>query len=118
MPGGGVITGANATAMMAAAPDPGVRLVAISDADRKQYGLSSDQTDVLITKVEPGSEMSELGAEPGNDIISVQGEPVATPDEIWNAVKLAHEQHRWYLAVLLQSRDGPQWISIFLSTKS
>ena len=118
MPGGDVATGANATAMMAVAPDPGVKLAAISDADRKQYGLSSDQTGVLITKVEPGSEMSELGAEPGNVIIAVQGAPVAAPDDVWNAVKLAHEQHRSYLALLLQSRDGPQWISISLSTKS
>jgi serine protease Do len=112
MPGGGVMTGAKATAMMAMAPECGVKLAAISDADRKQYGLSADQTGVLITEVSPGSEISELGVEPGNVIASVQGVPVATPDEIRNAIKSAHEQHRPYLVVLVQSNNGSQWISL------
>ncbi len=115
MPGGGVMTGARATAMMAMAPDPGVKLAALSDADRKQYGLNSDQTGVLITKVDPGSEISDLGVQPGNVITSVQGAPVTTPDEVWNAIKLAHEQHRPYLAVLVQSKNGEQWISVSIS---
>jgi hypothetical protein len=106
MPGGGVMTGAKATAMMAMAPDPGLKLAAISDADHKQYGLSADQTGVLITKVSPGSEVSELGVQPGNVITAVQGVPVTTPDEVRNAVKSAHEQHRPYLAVLIQSQNG------------
>jgi serine protease Do len=115
MPAGGVMTGAKATAMMAMAPDPGVKLATLSDADRKQYGLSSDQSGVLITKVDQGSEISELGVQPGNVITSVQGEPVTTPDEVWNAVRLAHEQHRPYLAVLVKSKNGEQWISISIS---
>jgi serine protease Do len=119
MPGGGVMTGAKAAAMMAMMPDPGVKLAAVSDADRKEYGLSSNQTGVLITEVRPGSEISELGVHPGNVITSVQGVPVATPDEIWNAVRSAHEQHRPYLAMLVQSQKGLQWISISLTaTKS
>jgi serine protease Do len=115
MPGGGVMTGAKATAMMAMAPSAGVKLAALSDADRKQYGLNSDQTGVLVTGVDPGSEVSELGVQPGSVITAVQGAPVTTPDEVWNAVKLAHEQHRPYLAVLVQSKNGEQWISLSLS---
>jgi serine protease Do len=115
MPQGGVISGKAAAAMMKMEPDPGMKLAAISEADRKQYGLSPDVTGVLITHVDPDSEAHELGIQPGNVIISMLGVPVTTPDEVRGAIKQAHEQGRPYLAGLLQTQTGVRWVSFSIA---
>ena len=89
MPRGGVMTGQTAATMMAMEPHPGVKLAAITEADRKQYGLSPVLTGVLITEVEPDCEVSGLGVVAGDVITVVQEMPVAAPDEVWSAVKAA-----------------------------
>jgi serine protease Do len=106
-------------AMMAARPDPGVKLAAITDADRKKYKLDPDLSGVLITYVAQNSEANTYGLTPGNVVMQVQGVPVTTPDEVWQAVTQAEEQHRSYIAVLVQTNSGPQWLSFSISaTKS
>jgi serine protease Do len=115
MPRGGVMTGQAAATMMAMEPHTGVKLAAITEADRKQYGLSPVLTGVLITEVEPDCEVSGLGVVAGDVITVVQDMPVAAPDEVWSAVKAAHEQHQPYLAVLVQSKSGAQWLPISIS---
>lgn len=118
MPGGGVMTGMAAEAMMSSAPDPGVKLAPITDADRKRYGLSPKLTGVLITHVEPDSEARDFGIQAGDIITAVQGAPVTTPDEVRRAIKEAHEQRRPYLAVLVQSRTGAQWFPMSIGDPS
>lgn len=112
MPQGGMMTGKMAAMMVQKAPDPGVKLALITDATRKQYGLAPKLTGVLISSVEAGTEASDLGIVPGDVITSIQGTPVTTPDEVKHAVMTAHEQHRPYLAVLIQSKDVARWVSI------
>jgi S1-C subfamily serine protease len=112
MPRGGVMTGQAAAKMMEMEPHPGVSLAAITEADRKQYGLGAAQTGVLITKVEPDCEASDFGVVPGDVITSVQDAPVAAPDQVWSAVKTAYQQHQAYLAVLIQTKAGAQWLPI------
>ena len=115
MPHGGVMTGQAAAMMMAMEPHTGVKLAGITEADRKQYGLNPTLTGVLITEVEPDCEVSGLGVVAGDVITVVQEMPVAAPDEVWSAVKAAHEQHQPYLAVLVQSKSGAQWLPISIS---
>jgi serine protease Do len=112
MPQGGMMTGHMAVMMAQKAPDPGVKLALITDAARKQYGLDPKLTGVLISSVEADTEASDLGLAPGDVITSIQGAPVSTPDEVRNAIKTAHEQHRLYLAVLIQSKNAARWVSI------
>jgi serine protease Do len=90
-------------------PDTGIKLAAISDATRKQYGLSPSLTGALVTSVEPESEAYDLGIVPGDVITAAQAEPVATPNDVQRALSVAHEQHRPYLAVLIQSKNGVRW---------
>lgn len=78
MPDGGMVSGRMAEAMIASAPDPGVRLAPITDADRKRYGIAPTVTGVLIASVEKDCEASDLGIVPGNVIIAAQGQPVAS----------------------------------------
>ncbi|HTI83879.1 MAG TPA: trypsin-like peptidase domain-containing protein [Acetobacteraceae bacterium] len=112
MPQGGMMTGHMAAMMAQKEPDPGVKLAPITDEVRKQYGLDSKLTGVLIASVEADTEASDLGLAPGDVITSIQGTPVATPDDVRHAIKAAHEQHRPYLAILIQSKNAARWVSI------
>jgi len=118
MPHGGMMTGHMAAMMAQKAPDTGVKLAPISDAARKQYGLDSKLTGVLIASVEADTEASDLGIVPGDVITSVQGTPVTTPDDVRHAVMTAHEQHRPYLAVLIQGKNVARWVSISIGATS
>lgn len=115
MPNGGPMTGAAAAAMMDMEPHPGVKLAALTEADRKQYGLSAAQTGVLITQVDPNCEASALGVVAGYVILAVQDTPVTSPDEVWNAVTQAHQQHREYLDVLIQTNTSAQWVAFSIN---
>ena len=48
----------------------------------------------------------------------VQGVTVKTPDDVRRAVRDAMEQHRTWLAVLVRSKTGAQWIPISISTRN
>jgi len=74
---------------------------------------------VLISQVRPNSEAFYLGITAGNVITAVDLTPVATPDDVHKAFKVAHEQDRAYVAVLVQTKSGAQWVSVSISaTKS
>jgi serine protease Do len=104
--------------MMARPPDLGVKLALLDDAKRRQYGLDSELSGVLIAHVEADSEAGDLGIEEGDVVMVVQGATVVTPDDVRRAVRDAQEQHRTWLAVLIRSKSGPRWIPISISTRS
>jgi len=112
MPNGGMVSGQMADAMIASAPDPGVRLAAITDADRKKYALDSKLAGVLVASVQKDCEARDLGIVAGDVITAVQGVPVASPQDVRRAVQDAHAQHRSYLAILVQSKTSARWLSL------
>ncbi len=111
----GATTGQPAATTAPIEPHPGVTLAALTDANRKQYGLSADQTGALITSVEPGSELEALGIQPGNVVIAVEQTQIATPDQVWGIVKEAYAQRRPALAVLIKTSDNTIWIPVSIS---
>jgi serine protease Do len=115
MPAGGMVAAHMAEAMIAKAPDPGVRLAPITDSSRKKYGLDAKLTGALVSAVEADCEARDLGILPGDVITAAQGLPVATPDDVRRAIQTAHEQRRPYLAVLIQSKSGTHWVSLSIS---
>jgi serine protease Do len=114
-PDGGAVTGQAAAEMMTKAPDLGVKLAVLDDTKRKQYGLGPELSGVLIAHVEADSEASDLGIKEGDVAMVVQGATVVTPDDVHRAVRDALEQHRAWLAVLIRSKSGAQWIPISIS---
>ncbi len=112
MPGGGVMTATAAEAMIQRMPDPGVRLAALTDEARKQYGINGKVRGVLVSSVEKDCEAQDLGIVVGDVITAVQGAPVASPDEVRRAVRVAHDERRPYLAVLIQGKNGTRWVSL------
>ncbi len=117
MPAEGVIRAeATQTMMIERAPDPGVRLAPITDAARQQYGLAPHLTGALVSSVEPDCEARDLGIVPGDVITDVQGQPVATPDDVRHGMQIAHREQRPYLAVLLEDKNGPRWVSLSIGS--
>ena len=103
------------TMMIAQAPDPGIRLAPITEAARRQYDIDPKMTGVLVSSVESDCEARDLGIVPGDVITDVQGRPVVGPDDVRHAVQAVHEEHRPYLALLLQTKTGPRWVSLSIS---
>ena len=61
--------------MMTRPPDLGVKLAALDDAKRKQYGLDPELSGVLIAHVEADSEASDLGIKEGDVVMSCKERP-------------------------------------------
>ena len=101
-----------ADAMIASAPDPGVRLAAITEADRKKYALDPKLAGVLVASVQKDCEARDLGIVAGDVITAVQSVPVTSPEDVRRAVQDAHAQHRSYLAILVQSKTSARWLSL------
>jgi serine protease Do len=112
MPNGGMMSGKMADMMIASAPDPGVRLAAITDADRKKYSLDPKLAGVLVASVQKDCEARDLGIVAGDVLTAVQGVPVTSPEDVRRAVQDAHAQHRSYLAILVQSKTSARWLSL------
>ena len=102
--------------MIETAPDPGIRLASITAEARKQYELDPALTGALVSAVEQDCEARELGIVPGDVITNVQGQPVASPDDVRHAIETAHRERRIYLAMLIQAKKGPRWVSLSITS--
>jgi serine protease Do len=114
-PAQGIMRAEAAQKMIEKAPDPGIRLAAITTEARKQYGLGPTQAGVLVSAVEPDSEAEDLGIVPGDVIIDVQGQPIASPDDVRKAIEAAHKDRRRYLAILMRTKAGLRWVSLSIT---
>ena len=114
-PARGIMRAEAAENMIQKAPDPGIRLAAITAQARKQYGLGSTQAGVLVSAVEPDSEASDLGIVPGDVIVDVQGQQIASPDDVRRAIETAHKERRRYLAMLIRTKAGLRWVSLSIT---
>jgi S1-C subfamily serine protease len=65
--------------------------------------------------VEPDSEAHDLGIVPGDVIINVQGQPIASPANVHQAIETAHKERRRYLAVLVRTKTGLRWVSLSIT---
>ena len=102
--------------MIEKAPDPGMRIAPITEQARKQYGLDPELSGALVSAVEPDCEARELGIVPGDVITNVQGQPIASPEDVRQAIETAHEERRHYLAMLVQSKNGVHWVSLSITS--
>lgn len=68
-----------------------------------RYRLPED-SGVLVTKVQPGSEADDAGIEPGDIILKVNGAEIKTDTEFWTAVSKGFAESK--LGVVLRLRKG------------
>ena len=90
----------------------------ISARSAKVLVLRCREAGVLIAHVETDSEASDLGIKEGDVVMVVQDTAVQTPDDVHRAVSAAQDQHRAWLAVLIHTKTGAQWIPISVGAKT
>ena len=109
-------------ALAAAAPPPpdpeevldlpalGLSLGAMTDERRESFALEEGVGGVVVTEVDSGGSAEEKGLQPGDVIVEVDQERVATPNEVESYVEQAREAERRSLTLLVYRGGEYQWI--------
>lgn len=79
----------------------GLTLATITADRRTEFSLGADTDGVVVIVVEPGSPSDLKGIVPGDVIVEVMQEPVASPGDVAMRVREAHEVGRRSVLVLL-----------------
>jgi serine protease Do len=104
-------------AAMRPTPGPAAKLVVLTEAARKQFGLSPSITGVLVQSVANGSALGDQGLQPGEVIVNVNGTPVDTPDEVEGMIRKARAEHQVYVPFLVAGKDELRWLSYYTGMK-
>jgi len=115
-PAQGTMRAETAQKMIEEVPDPGIRLAPLTAKARKKYGLDPELKGALVTSVEQDCEAHDLGVMPGDVITNVQGQPVASPDDVRHAIQTSHQERRTFLAMLIQAKNGLRWVSLSITS--
>jgi serine protease Do len=92
----------------------GLKLSPITPDAKDTFQLNADQKGVVITDVAPDSPAAERGLKPGDVIVEVQQEPVASPGDVQTRVDGVRKQSRKSVLMLIQSQDGLRWVPLSL----
>ncbi len=93
----------------------GMKIGAITSDMRDKFQLSADQKGVLITDVTPGSAAADKGLKPGDVIVEVQQEEVASPADVTTRVEKFRKAGRRSVLMLIQTSDGLHWVPLSLT---
>ena len=96
----------------------GARLSPITDDLRDRFKLSQDQKGVVVTDVMPDGAAAGRGLKPGDVIVEVQQEPVASPADVQERMDRYRKQNRKTVLMLIQSGDGLRWVPVPLAADS
>ncbi len=106
--GGGSKTDADHSAI----PDLGLALNRITPELREKFGLSEKAGGVVITDVDESGSAAEKGLRPGDVIVEVDQEEVASPTEVADRVKKAKGEG-YRVVTLLVFREGDfRWVAV------
>ncbi len=95
----------------------GLMLTAITPDSAKRFSLKDGQKGVLVTDVAQGSPAGEKGLKPGDVIVEVQQEEVATPADVLDRVEKLRKAGRKSALMLVQSQEGVRWVPVPLAGK-
>ena len=94
-------------------PGTGMKVAAISQELRERFSLREDQRGVVITDVASGSAAAERGVRPGDVIVEVSQEAVATPSEVLERVDRARQANRRNVLMLIENpQNGLRWVPL------
>ena len=94
----------------------GLKLSPITPESREKFQLGVDQKGVLITAVAQGTPAADKGLKPGDVIVEVQQEEVATPADVQDRVERVRKANRRSVLMLVQTGDGLQWVPLSLAS--
>ncbi len=84
----------------------GLDLVAINDEMRKRFSIKDSVKGVLIAKVDPNSPAAEKRLSPGDVIVEVQQEAVATPDAVLKRIDGLKKDGKKSVLLLVANPQG------------
>ena len=90
----------------------GMTFAAIDSDLRQRFGLGDDASGVIVTDVEPGGAAAERNIRPGDVIVEVGLEEVATPDDVLAKVKKASDADRKSVLLLLDSSGEQRFVAV------
>ena len=92
----------------------GLRVAPISPETRERFSLKSDQRGVVIMEVAPDSPAAERELRPGDVIVEVQQERVATPQEVQAKLEQLRRQNRPSALLLIETAQGQRFVPLRL----
>jgi serine protease Do len=93
--------------------DLGLHLTAITDAERKRFGLT-ETSGVLIDQVSDGSQAQERGLKPGDVITQVGNRPATAPENVNNELLHPDTATGDLVALLVHGKGGTRWVAMFV----
>lgn len=90
----------------------GMKLVPMTAKARADFDIADDVTGVVITEVTGGSAAAEKGIRPGDVIVEVAQETVATPADVRGGVAKAKEEARKSVLILVQSGEDQRFVAL------
>ena len=90
----------------------GLILRPLSTSAREEFGIGDDVKGVLIAEVDPEGVAAAKGIRPGDVIVEVGQEPVATPAEVEASVRTAREAGRKSVLFLIQSQGDLRFVPL------
>ncbi|QIE57708.1 DegQ family serine endoprotease [Pikeienuella piscinae] len=90
----------------------GMKLEPLTEKSRSDYGVAEDAKGVLVTEVDAGSTAAEKGVRPGDVIVEVAQEAVATPADVRGGVAKAKEEGRKSVLILVQSGADLRFVAL------
>jgi serine protease Do len=93
-------------------PDLGLALGALTPELRERFGLGEKAKGVVITDVSAGGSGAEKGLKPGDVIVEVDQEEVATPAQVSERVEKAKEEGYRVVTLLVFRQGDYQWVAV------
>jgi len=90
----------------------GAKLAPLSEELREKYKLPQGQMGVVVTDVANDGPAAGRGLKPGDVIVEVQQEPVATPADVQARLEKYRKLNRKSVLMLIQSGEGLRWVPV------
>jgi serine protease Do len=95
----------------------GLTVTTLTDTGRKTYAVPDDVNGVLVMKTEAHSEASEKGLEPGDIIVEINQQAVATPADAAGAFDQAVKDKRSSVLLLVNREGDVRFVALKLKEK-
>jgi serine protease Do len=96
---------------MADAPNLGLQMAVLTDYARGKYNLDPQQQGVLVTGVTWNSVADSRGLVDGDVILSVNDEPVRTPEDVQQYIDSLRQQGQRGILILVSGKEGLRWVA-------
>ena len=93
----------------------GMKIAPISQDLKDKFQLNGDQKGVVITDVSPDTPAADRGLRPGDVIMEVQQNEVASASDVQKQVDAARKADRKNVLMLIQRDGGVQYVPLSLS---